>query len=152
MRYPDNFHDDNNKVAYAVSSLAGTQKTRWRTYVMIHHLNDMASIMWSEMKKWLNDGLVDDATRSLEAVTKLRRLQQKDDQSFNQFFDHYEIVESELPYDLLALYRVCSLLDALKPSLCTQIVSIGIPEGRQEFLVATRRAEVLLRGSQPLTQ
>ena len=71
------------------------------------------------MKKWLNDGLVDDATRSLEAVAKLRRLQQKDDQSFNQFLDQYEIVESELPYDLPALYRVCSLLDALKPSLRT---------------------------------
>ena len=81
------------------------------------------------MKKWLNDGLVDDATCSLEAVTKLRRLQQKDDQSFNQFLDQYEIVKSKLPYDLLALYRVYSLLDALKPSLCTQIVSIGILEG-----------------------
>ena len=45
MCYPDNFYDDNDKVTYAVSSLAGTQKTRWRTYVMIYHLNDMASIM-----------------------------------------------------------------------------------------------------------
>jgi hypothetical protein len=152
MRYPDNFHDDNDKVAYAVSSLAGTQKTRWRTYVMIHHPNDMASIMWSEMKKWLNDGLVDDATRSLEAVSKLRRLQQRDDQSFNQFLDQYELVENELPYDLPALFRVCSLLDALKPSLRTQIVSMGIPEGRQELLAAARRAEVLLRGGQPLSQ
>jgi hypothetical protein len=30
--------------------------------------------MWSEIKRWLNDGLVDDATCSLEAVAKLRRL------------------------------------------------------------------------------
>jgi hypothetical protein len=29
---------------------------------------------------------------------------------------------------------------------------MGIPEGRQELLVAVRRAEVLLRGGQPLTQ
>jgi hypothetical protein len=50
------------------------------------------------------------------------------------------------------LYRVCSLLDALKPSLRTQIVSMGIPEGRQELLAAARRAEVLLRGGQPLAQ
>ena len=66
--------------------------------------------------------------------------------SFNQFLDQYEIVKSKLPYDLLALYRVCSLLDALKPSLCTKIVSMGIPEGRQELLTAARRAEVFLRG------
>jgi hypothetical protein len=147
-RYDEDFRTDNEKVAYAVSSLTGPQKTRWRTYVNIHHPHDIVNITWDEMSKWLTDGLADSATCSLEAVSKLHRLHQKDDQSFNQFLDIYEAIEAEMSYDLPAMYRVCSLLDALKPSLRTQVVSMGIPAGRQELLSAARRAESLLRSGQ----
>jgi hypothetical protein len=78
------------------------------------------------------------ATCSLKVVSKLYRLYQKDDQSFNQFLDIYEAIEAEISYDLPVIYQVCSLLDALKPSLWTQVVSIGIPAGRQELLLAVQ--------------
>ena len=50
------------------------------------------------------------------------------------------------------MFRVCSLLDALKPSLRAQVVSIGILKTRQDLVSATQQAESLLRGSQPIAQ
>jgi hypothetical protein len=96
----------------------------------------------------LTDSLIDSTTCSLEAVSKLYCLYQKDNQSFNQFLDIYKAIEAKISYDLPVIYQVCSLLDVLKPSLQTQIVSIGILAGRQELLSAVQQAESLLRSRQ----
>jgi hypothetical protein len=84
----------------------------------------------------LTDSLTDSATCSLEAVSKLYCLYQKDNQSFNQFLDIYKAIEAKISYNLPVIYQVCSLLNALKPSLQTQVVSIGILAGYQELLSA----------------
>jgi hypothetical protein len=55
--------------------------------------------------------------RSLESVSRLRRLNQQEDQTFAQFLDYCKSIKSELPYKLLAKYRVCTMLDALCPDL-----------------------------------
>jgi hypothetical protein len=131
-----------------VSSLTGPQKTHWQTYINIHYPHNIVNITWDKMSKWLTDGLTDSTTCSLEVVLKLYHLYQKDDQSFNQFLDIYEAIKAKMSYDLPIIYQVCSLLDALKPSLQTQVVSIGILARRQELLSATQQAEFLLRSRQ----
>jgi hypothetical protein len=148
LRYREGLDSDSDRIIYAGSSLEGPIKTRWTNYVKIQHNGILSTVSWDEMKNWLEDSVSDADTRSLESVSRLRRLNQREDQSFSQFLDYYEAIESELPYELPAKYRVCTMLDALRPDLKKQIVSMGIPAGRQELISAARRAESLLRNGQ----
>lgn len=147
--YADDFPTDSQRVVYTASSLIGPLKTRWRNYVMLSHQNDPDDVTWTQAKRWLTERITDDATRSLDAVTKLRRTSQRGDQSFDQFLDIYEATESELSFEYPALARVCHLISALTPDMRKQIVSSGIPADYLALLTAARRAESLLRGGQP---
>ncbi|RFU25017.1 hypothetical protein B7463_g11322, partial [Scytalidium lignicola] len=132
------------RVMYAGSTLEGTIKRRWITYVMDTWQNRYDRIRWDEMEEFLKSNISDSPTRTFEAVTKLHHLEQKPDQKFNSFLDNYENIESELPKHLPEGYRMCSLLDKLRPELRKQIVSQGIPTTRTKLISATRRAETLI--------
>lgn len=147
LTFSGDLESDGDRIVYAGSSLEGHLKTRWTNYVRIQHHGDLSSVTWEEMKNWLGDSVSDADTRSLEAVGRLRRLNQKEDQTFTQFLDVYEEVESELAYEVPEKYRVCSMIDALRPDLRRQIVSMGIPGSRQELITSARRAESLLKNS-----
>jgi hypothetical protein len=61
-RYSNDFSTENDKVAYAISSLTGSQQTCWHNYISIHHPGNMARVTWDEMSQWLTNGLTDNAT------------------------------------------------------------------------------------------
>jgi hypothetical protein len=65
------------------------------------------------MLKWLHEDVTDDVTHSLEAMTKLREIRQKEGQTFHQFHEEYSAIEEELPYKLPAMFRVSASLDSL---------------------------------------
>lgn len=96
------------------------------------------------MEKWLKDSILDERTRSLEAMSKLQRLYQREDQSYRNFADMFEDIECELSYELPAMFRVSLMLIALHPELKQQIVRTGIPDSRQELDEFAMRAEAVL--------
>jgi hypothetical protein len=145
----EDIRTDQDRIVYASAALEGSIKTRWTSYVTLHFQGDIANLTWPAMEQWLKDSISDSATRSLEAVSKLRRLEQKEGQTFALFLEQYENIEGELGYELPAMYQVSSLLDALRPDLRRQIVSMGIPEDRQGLIASAQRAESLVRSSAP---
>lgn len=110
--YTDNYSTNAEKVVYAASSLQGSVRTRWRSYVRIEYQNGLADITWEKMLEWLHEDVTDDVTRSLEALTKLREIRQKEGQTFHQFHEEYSAIEEELPYKLPAMFRVSAFLDS----------------------------------------
>jgi hypothetical protein len=149
VNYADDFQLDSERVIYAMSALPKTTKTRWRTYVQSSYQGDIAAVPWLEMTKWLEQDVTDGPTRAFNAVKQLSRMHQREGQTFNNFLDAYEAVESELSYELPAIHRVCCLLNALRPELERQIISSGIPVDRQALVSAARRAEYLIPGRYP---
>jgi hypothetical protein len=149
LTYNEDIHDDSERVVYAGSSLDGPIKTRWTKHVSLQYKGDLGTISWAEMKQWLEESVSDADTRCLETVSKLRRINQREDQSFTQFLDAYEEIESELSLELAPKFRACSVIDALRPDLKKQILSTGIPTTRAELVTAGRRGESLLRNAQP---
>lgn len=149
VNYADDFQLDSERVIYAMSALPKTTKTRWRTHVQSTYHGDIEAVPWKGMTNWLEQDVTDGPTRAFNAVKQLSRMHQREGQSFNNFLDAYEAVESELSYELPAIHRVCCLLNALRPELERQIISSGIPVDRQALVSAARRAEYLIPGRYP---
>jgi hypothetical protein len=93
------------------------------------------------MLEWLQEDVTDDVTRSLDAVSKLQEIRQKDGQTFHQFQEEYSAIEEELPYKLPAMYRVCAFLNSLKYDLRRQIISIGVPKTHQDLIAAVKSGQ-----------
>lgn len=144
--FADDFKTDSQRIVYVASSLLGPIKTRWRNFLTLNHQADPDNVTWDEAKRWLSERVTDGVTRSYNAVTKLRSTYQREDQSFDQFLDAYEAIESELSFEVPDICRVCWLLSALKPDMRKQVLSMGIPGDYLALHAAARRAESLIQG------
>jgi hypothetical protein len=92
------------------------------------HRGDIEEISWKMMEAWLQGRLADESTRALEAVSRLRRLEQRENQSFDKFVDVFEAAEGELPFELPVMFCVSFFLSSLCPEIRRGIVTQGIPE------------------------
>src|SRR6266566_1842036 len=96
------------------------------------------------MKSWLQNGISDESTRTLEATSKLIELKQRENQKFNSFLDIYEAIETALPYTLPKIYRAINLVNQLKPTLRIQIINQNVPKNRKKLIISSRKAEAIL--------
>ncbi|KDN66935.1 hypothetical protein CSUB01_12671, partial [Colletotrichum sublineola] len=145
--------DDLQRVLYASSCLQGIVHRRWVIYV--GNQGGMEGITWGAMEDWLRASVsADEDTRAFQAIGRMLAMRQQPNQTYQQFIDRWEEVESECPDPLPERTRVVWVVHRLLPELQHSVMAAGVPKTRAELDGRARRAEVFRnpRASRPAEQ
>lgn len=141
---PEIFEEDIRKVVYATSCFDADMPRRWTNYLQVERGGVIQAVTWPELREWMQSGISDGPTRCLEATSKLSSIAQGPYQRFQHFLDYFEQIEGELPEPLPDSFRICYLIQRLRPAVRTQVLSNGVPATWQELRQSGVIAESLM--------
>lgn len=141
---PD-MEDETSRVIYASTCFEEPARSRWTNFLMVQHKGDASTVTWNEFDNWLRSNVSDQTTSSLSSAIELAAIRQRDQESFGDFLERYEKIETEDPDPIPDRSQAMRLLARLNDKLREKISQGVIPDTRMDLIAAAQKAELLAK-------